>query len=336
MSIQIIPFHNDLLPQAAKLLARRHANERVSLPAMPSRFEDIGEAQKAIRAAFARQHASGYAAMGGGRLVAYLIGDLVIDQIWGRSGWIRTPGCAYDLEGDVEIVRDLYAALGSRWVEHGVFFHYALIPVSDPALVQAWFSLSFGIQQVHALLDLETLAANPTNLTADIETRKAGSEDRQHLAEMSDVIWKFQVGTPVWGPMMPELVSETREGWSELVDDPEVTTWLAFQNGKCVSVQAYWPAEAVEDNLFIPENCVYLGVAGTRTEARGMGIGTWLTHNGLAEARRTGFRTCETDWRSTNLLSSRFWPRRGFRPAVYRLVRRLDERIAWADGSLRE
>jgi hypothetical protein len=38
-----------------------------------------------------------------------------------------------------------------------------------------------------------------------------------------------------------------------------------------------------------------------------------------------------TDWRVTNLLSSRFWPRQGFRPVVYRLTRRIDARVAWAN-----
>ena len=33
------------------------------------------------------------------------------------------------------------------------------------------------------------------------------------------------------------------------------------------------------------------------------------------------FETVELDWRSTNLLASRFWPRRGFRPTHLRLRR---------------
>ena len=36
-----------------------------------------------------------------------------------------------------------------------------------------------------------------------------------------------------------------------------------------------------------------------------------------------GFRSMTVDWRSVNLLSSRFWPRRGFRPTYYRLYRRV-------------
>ncbi|GEM_PF-5461352 len=38
----------------------------------------------------------------------------------------------------------------------------------------------------------------------------------------------------------------------------------------------------------------------------------------------------QSDRERTPLLSPRFWPHRGFTPALYRLVRRIDARIAWA------
>ena len=71
---------------------------------------------------------------------------------------------------------------------------------------------------------------------------------------------------------------------------------------------------------------------GTREEARGRGIGRALTRHGLAHARAEGYAGCLTDWHVPNLLSSRFWPPRGFRPVVYRLARRIDPQIAWAHG----
>jgi hypothetical protein len=85
--------------------------------------------------------------------------------------------------------------------------------------------------------------------------------------------------------------------------------WLAFCEGRVAAMQGYWPAEEAEEDLLVAAGCCELEVAGTCAWARGRGM---------------------TDWRSTNLLSSRFWPRQGFRPAAYRLVRRVDERITWA------
>ena len=41
----------------------------------------------------------------------------------------------------------------------------------------------------------------------------------------------------------------------------------------------------------------------------------------LAWARDAGYSSIVTDWRMTNLTSSRTWPRLGFRPTFYRLFR---------------
>jgi len=332
MPIRLIPFQPELLPQAGELLARRHRRDRAVLPELPARFEDAQVAQQAIEAALQRKQAHGFAALDGERLLGYLIGDIVIEEIWGRSAWVRTASYAYDPAAGVEIVRDLYAALGERWVAQGIFSHFALIPVADPALIQAWFSLSFGIEQIHGLMDLAVLNSTAATIPDGIEIYQAGPADRQRVASMSDVIWQTQVKAPCWGIMLPELVSDVTAGWAELVDEAESTVWLALSDGETVGIQAYYPALATAENLSIPEQCAHLTVAGTRPTQRGQGIGSLLTQHGLTQARSAGFRFCETDWRSANLLASRFWPRMGFRPTIYRLVRRIDQRIAWATG----
>jgi GNAT superfamily N-acetyltransferase len=334
MPLRILPLEHDHLPAAGALLAARHGRDRAVRPGLPARFEDPAMAAQAVRAALQRPHAAGYAALVNGKVVAYLAGDLAISEVWGRSGWVRTAGCAYDPAAGVEVVRDLYAALGAAWVRQGVFAHFALVPVTDLALIQAWFALSFGIEQVHALLDLETLDAAAPPAPEGIEIRRAGPGDGSRLAELSDVIWKVQTQAPVWGVMLPESVAETRAGWAELAEDATATVWLALDGDDLLGMQGYWPAEESDDNLLIPPRTVELSVAGTRPAARGRGVNTALTAHGLAQARAAGFRVCETDWRSTNLLSSRFWPRRGFVPSVYRLARRVDQRIAWAVGAV--
>jgi GNAT superfamily N-acetyltransferase len=333
MTLQIILFQPELVPEAAHLLARRHRRDRTSLPQLPARFEAPEQAAQAITAVLQRPRAGGFAAVSRGQLVGYLIGDMVIDNLWGRSGWVRGAGCAYDPAVGVEVIRDLYAALGAGWLAYGIFCHFVLIPAADPTLSQAWFSLSFGLEQIHAVLDLQPFDPPPPPAPG-LEIRQAGPADRHHLVELSDLIWQTQVQAPVWGVMMPESVAETATGWAELVDEAGVTVWLAWQGGKPLAVQGYWPAESGPDTLNIPEKCVHLSVAGTREAARGRGLATRLTQHGLAQAGAAGYRYCEADWRSTNLLASRFWPKQGFQPVQYRLVRRLDPRITWAKGTV--
>ena len=59
----------------------------------------------------------------------------------------------------------------------------------------------------------------------------------------------------------------------------------------------------------------------TDPEVRGSGAGLALTQASFAWAYEAGYESMVTDWRVTNLLSSRFWPRRGFRTTFLRLYR---------------
>ena len=330
MSIEIISFHEALITQAGELLAARHKRDRSVLPELPARFEDPQTAGAAVEALWSKPGVAGSAALMDGRLVGYLIGETVIDSLWGRSAWMRLGGMGLAAGQEAELMRRLYAATSARWVDYGIFFHFAVAPVCDADLVQAWFSLNFGIEQVHAMLDLSQIEEHNFKHPDGLEIRRAGPQDRQALADLSEIIWRHQVQGPVWGIHMPE--SEERQGWVELADDPTVTVWLAFLQGEAVASQGYFPSETSADDLLIPESCARLTIAATRETVRGRGVQLALTRHGLLQARQAGYRFVETDWRSANLEAARFWPRRGFRPVAYRLVRRIDPRIAWAKG----
>ena len=59
----------------------------------------------------------------------------------------------------------------------------------------------------------------------------------------------------------------------------------------------------------------------TLPEVRGSGVGLALSAAALNWANERGYRSMTTDFRSVNLLSSRFWPKRGFRAQYLRLYR---------------
>jgi ribosomal protein S18 acetylase RimI-like enzyme len=332
MSYDILPFTEDMLSEAGHLFARRHQHNRQVSPELPARFEDPAVATGAVKASLSRDHASGVAAMDGDRLLGYLVGDLVIDAQWGRSAWVRLPGCALAPGISPELVRDLYAALAAPWVASGCFTHLAVMPTADPALLQIWYSLSFGIEQVYGLRSLKALDLSHSPLPPGLEICRATSADRETLADMYDLIWRQNVSSPVWGLHLPENDDELRDAYGDLVDDPNATVWLAFLDGVPAGFQCYFPGEQAADSLLVPDDCTVLEVAGTHPQFRGQGIGSLLTRTGLSYAYANGYRTCLADWRSANLLASRFWPSQGFRPAAYRLARRVDPRIAWGNG----
>jgi len=331
--MQFEPFHADMLSEASALLALRQQQQRLTQPALPARFEDPAAARLALDEAWQRPRSAGVAAFDNGRLAAYLIGDIALEAIWGRAGWVRLAGCALAPGQSPELIKDLYQILGAQWLAYGCFHHIALTPTATPELIGAWFDLSFGIQQVHALAALDTLVLPAVECPPTVEIRRAGLADRAAVAGLYRVIRQHLIAAPVWGIALPEDEEDIHTGWGDLVDDPTTTVWLALENEQALGLAGYYHLDAADNNLMAPERCTELGVAGTVAAARGRGIGGALTHHGLTQAQQAGYQACLTDWRSTNLLAARFWPRWGFRPVAYRLVRRIDERIAWANAS---
>ncbi len=71
----------------------------------------------------------------------------------------------------------------------------------------------------------------------------------------------------------------------------------------------------------MPTDAVYLASTAIVPAVRGSGVGVALTEHVLNWARDAGYSSVVTNWRMTNLLASRFWPARGFRPVFHRLHR---------------
>ena len=164
---------------------------------------------------------------------------------------------------------------------------------------------------------------------AGIAIRRATPDDFGAIMAIADTIARHLALAPVFGITLPEAVEGWREGWARYLADPAVVIWLALRGGRLVGYQGFRP-EPPGDDLLVPEGCCELAIGATVPEERGGGISRALTDRTFAAARAAGYRYCLTDWRVTNLLASRHWPRRGFRPVAYRLARRIDPRIAWA------
>jgi ribosomal protein S18 acetylase RimI-like enzyme len=338
--LHLIPFVDEHLPAAAELLALRHRAHRAAAPLLPARFAEPAAALAALEAAWRKAGTTGVAAFAGERLAGFMLGTAKDDALRGRHAWIPLAGHGLAPDAEAGLGQDLYAALAARWAGAGYFNHFVLVPATDRAALDAWFGLGFGQEQVHAFLPLGSGAGNHasgapapgTPAPAGVEIRRASPDDLASLLDVADLISTHQALSPCFAAFLPEARLDWPEGWAELLADPKTDVWLALEAGRVLSFQAYVPAEPSDSNLLEPEGCVLLEVAATRPEARGRRLNRLLTTHGLAAAEAAGYTCCLTDWRATNLLSSRFWPRQGFKPAVCRLSRRIDPRIAWAQG----
>jgi ribosomal protein S18 acetylase RimI-like enzyme len=328
--MELVRFEEAHLKVAAELLARRHRANRQFEPALPARFEDPEVAQQAVATAWKKKGARGRAAIRSGRLVGFMLSSPRIDEVWRRSVWVAGHAVAED--ASAELYRDLYAALAREWVEEGCFAHFAMVPAFDRPALDAWFRLSFGQEQVHATMEIDPNVAPASPADPSVEIRPAGPDDLERLMEISELIADHQATAPVFGINLPEGTAGRREGYADLLNDATCRTYVALRGASAVGLASFVPVELSHADLIAPEGACYLAVAATRVEERGRGIARALTTLGLREAGERGYRHCITDWRATNLLSSRVWPKLGFRPIVYRLSRRIDDRIAWARG----
>jgi GNAT superfamily N-acetyltransferase len=317
-AIAIEPFVAAHLDGAALLLAERHRAQRRVEPGLDPAYEDAARVRDEIEALHAAEGASGVAAIAGGAVEGYLLG-VPRDSSWGPNVWVEAAGHAV---ARAELARDLYAVAAERWVAEGRTSHYALVPATDPALVDAWFRLGFGHQHVHAIQETPR-ARSRREAVPGLEARRARRDDLDELARLDVALPEHQARAPVFSRLPLPDVDEVRAEYEADFDDPRFATFVVEQDGAVVgsAIGCAIEVSSSHTGLARPAGAAFLGFASVLPSARGGGAGRALGEAILEWAREGGYPTVVTDWRMTNLLASRAWPALGFRPTFYRLFR---------------
>ena len=298
--LEVTPFSDEHLDDAAALLAARHARHRKAEPLLPERYEDPASAREELERVWSADSASGAAGFRDGRLVGYLVGAKRQQPIWGENTWVEAPGHA---------------------VEEGRPRHWALVPAHDKDLLDAWWRVSFGAQHAHGIQEIDP--ATEVAVPDGFEIREPREEEIEELIDVDLALPQHQVRSPVFGGHGEVKREDSREEWLKTFASGEEKILIGAREGRPVACWAFVPAERSGEHvgLLRADRAAFLGFASTLPEARGSGIGVALTQAGFAWAGEEGYSTMLTDWRVTNLLASRFWPRRGFRTTFFRLYR---------------
>lgn len=312
--LEVRPLAADDLPEAAALLAERHRRHRSARPLLAPRFEDAVEAEKALPSL---DEASGAAAFRAGKMVAYVLGGPKSSPVWGPNVWIEAAGTAAT---EPEAVREAYARAATRWVDEGYNAHYVLVPATDPDLVRAWFRLGFGQQHAHAVRPVATgVPPLPDGLTI----RRAVRDDIPFLAQLEVVLPTHQGLAPTFSAGVVPTVEESAADWEDDFDDESYTTFVAVRDGAVIgsAVGCALEKSSSHSGPARPDNAGFLGFAAVFPDARGCGAGRALGEAVIAWSGEAGYASIVTDWRVTNLLSSRAWPALGFEESFLRLHR---------------
>lgn len=313
----IRPFEASDIADAGRLLADRHTRHRAAQPLLSARYENAGEAAAEIDSAWRTDGASGAVAVAGDRLTGFVLGAPKAAKVWGPNVWVEAAGQAVE---EPETVRDLYAAAAARWVEEGHTAHYVLVPANDLDLVDAWFRLGFGQQHAHAI---RTVPAAPPAEPPKVTVRRARRADIDLLAQLDLALPTHQGQSPVFSAGTVPTLEEALAEWDTGIDDADYATFVAERDGAVIgsAVGCALEKSSMHRGLTKPDNAGFLGFAAVLEEARGSGAGRALGEAVNWWAAESGFDSVVTDWRVTNLLSSRTWPRLGYERSFLRLHR---------------
>ena len=313
--VEVMPFTEEHLDAAGELLAARQRRHREAEPLVPERYTEPSVARAEVETLWQTDDTPGAVALQDGRVVGYMLGIRKDSEVWGPNVWVDPAGHAAE---EPEVVRDLYAAVSTGWVAAGRKAHYAVVPAKDAPLLEAWYRLGFGQQHAFGIRELPEETSWPEG------TREARSEDIDQLLQLAPLLGEHQALAPVFARLPAEEdPQEMRAEYEEDVARDDVGSVIVEQDGRIVGQFYVVPIELsrMHSSVTRRDGASFLSFAITDPAVRGTGAGLKLMQAAFAWAREHGYDTMAIDWRVTNLLSSRFWTARGFRPTFLRLHR---------------
>jgi GNAT superfamily N-acetyltransferase len=304
--LEVVPFGDEHLDDAAALLAARHARHREAEPLLPELADPLALVEQEWRT----ERASGVFAPGRGYLIAAPITFRGIT-------WMRAGMAGQAVQGEREAMRDLYATAAQHWVDEGHRQHAVFLPSHDAELVDAWFRLSFGASAAMAIRETGP-AVEPFD--GGVAIRPGTPDDFTDAARLEMAMSEAMEPSPSFSDVAPQTYEEVLAEWEEEDDWSQYELFVAEREGRIVGHILLYRRPP---DLRVPENSIDLSQGSTEPEARGTGVGRALTDHVLGWADEQGIPVMTTDWRMTNLWASRFWPKRGFRPVFLRLYRHI-------------
>jgi GNAT superfamily N-acetyltransferase len=317
------------LDDATRLLAQRHTADRRRESALPALSN--ADLRRELERSLALPGAHGVVALDNGRPRGVLCGvpvlldptDSIAPFYAQRSARVLYGAHAVEPAAGDALYRALYAALAEDWVRAGRLAHYIQLPARDGVALDTWHALGFGHDMGLALRDTTPLGAVTP---ADVQLRRATTADSPVIWEIERALARHEAAAPVFMPLVPAAEPAARAELDTLLADPTMLCWLAERAGQPLGSLTCVPPPPHISPLLTPARTLNIAVCAVMPAARGVGVGTALLAHAIEWARANGYDWLRLTWMTANPLSSRFWSGHGFRPIMYRLVRRVDER----------
>ena len=320
-SPEILPFADEHLAAAGDLLAARHRAHRAVEPLLSPRYEDpeVGPRRggRRVRAPRTPRAPSPFRATASSATSSALPRS---DSAWGPNAWVEAAGHAVE---EAETARALYGLAAARWVDEGRTAHYALLPAYDTALDRRLVppGLRPPAHERHP-------RARRRRPRPGRPRRAAAGSSGTFLCSPAST-WSSPAHQHSGRPsprVLLDVYEERLADWEEDFDNPKFWNVVVEHDGAIVgcAVGCSLEVSSMHTGPASPDRAAFLGFAAVVPQARGLGVGRALGEAVSAWALSEGYPSIiVTDWRETNLLSSRAWRGLGYRDTftrVHRLV----------------
>lgn len=299
----------------------KEAREKLSI--LPQRYED----RKIILPLLENicKKSLGVVAVDNGALIGYLIG-LPISNFKGTQRGIYCPEWAHVAVGEnrVKVYRGMYEMVSVDWVQNGCLTHAITIMSHDKEAIDMWFRNGFGMHVVDAVRNLDLL---PGDINRNVEIRKCRTDDIESVIDLLIGLKRHMASSPIYLPLINVKNSKDICEW---LKNPDNDIWLGNCKGQIVSSMEVSNKKSNDAQILSDEGTVSIGETYTRDGFRGYGITKAILQKVIEESFTKGYKRCAVVFESQNISGSDFWLKY-FKPTCYSLVRKIDDRIIWAN-----
>lgn len=313
MSLQVTPFGEAHLEEAAKMVSGRYRQLMAVVPCLPEIYADTTVIADLL--ADLIRSGIGAAATRDGHLAGFLAA-WCLPSILGRPSAFSPEWASGVSGGDQRVTEALYTYLAPQWRQRGCHSHWVSLLADDTQGLEHWHWLGFGLVSVDAVRPLEPIERRL--LSARI--RKAGPADLESVTRLDDSLVRHISGPPIYLRDETWPAPEDYRAW--LAND-NMAVWIAEEADEAIAFLTIGPVAQDECTIIRDRGTASIITAFTSEERRGEGVATGLLDRCLEWARSHGYVRCAVDFEPMNPWARRFWTRH-FSPVVHTVVRHLE------------
>jgi GNAT superfamily N-acetyltransferase len=321
--IEIIKFNENHLEYVSELFIKNYVKARENQNILPVKYEDKNNIFPLLYDL--HKKSIGIVAVDNNEIIGYLIG-LPISNFKGSQRGIYCPEWSHAVicNDKSEVYQKLYEEASNIWVQNGCINHAISIMAHDDEVMNILSWNGFGLHVVDAVRDLNFLSGNINN---DIEIRQFNKDDIEEVVHLFFEYKKYMASSPIYLPMMH---AENAEDINQWLENPNNTLWLAVNKGNIISMMEVSYKKSNDAQILSDNDTVSIGITYTKDNFRGQGITKALLQNVIKEASLIGYKRCAVVFESQNSSGRNFWLKY-FKPVCYSMVRKVDDRITWAN-----